>query len=103
MSEALGETLFQPCYEPSGLAPPAPLEVCVWAGSRGRDMRLSHTWHVPEDGRDVSAGRLVRGRVPRGHARKVVPLERQSGRSQHTFASYSRGLGEGMDYRGGMD
>ena len=41
---------------------------------------------------------------------KSCRLERQSGRSQHTFASYSRarGLGEewtrgGMDYRGAMD
>ena len=42
MSEALGETLFQPCYEPSGLAPPALLEVCVGWLEEKRHASLPH-------------------------------------------------------------
>ena len=106
MSEALGETLFQPCCEPSGLAPPAPLEVRVCGLARGEETCVSPTHGTslktggacPQDGwfeAEFHAATLA----------KSCRLERQSGRSQHTFASYSRarGLGEGWTSRGGMD
>ena len=103
MSEALGETLFQPCCEPSGLAPPAPLEVRVCGLARGEETCVSPTHGTslktggacPQDGwfeAEFHAATLA----------KSCRLERQSGRSQHTFAStparedYGRdGLGEG--------
>mmetsp|Transcript_45979 Transcript_45979/g.144600 ORF Transcript_45979/g.144600 Transcript_45979/m.144600 type:complete len:362 (+) Transcript_45979:84-1169(+) len=43
VSEALGETLFQPCYEPSGLAPPALLED-GWFEAEFHAATLAKSW-----------------------------------------------------------